>query len=604
MTVTLVLIRLYPQADDGLCWLRQDILWLARERVYLRVAQTTQSALHGLWRGRLTVIAQCQPRISGRARNNDGEYGCPTMMERRLGFIVCCVVLAQGCADRGTRLASKDTPAPFEQVLRQEVSFQIPEPETVWGVGIVANLPGTGSGVCPPQVRSKLRRMMSSSYTEGIDLEAFIRSPNTAVVTVEGQIPGSAIKSDSFDIQVKAYDNSGRCSLAGGWLYRTDLALTSNASNTMLQAVATAEGALFKPIEQRQTRPSHTGYVLGGGRVVAETATHLILNEPGFKQASLVRNMINARFGMGTARAVSPGQVDVRVPAQYRQDRWRFWAVVEALPMADTQEALDRRLEALIQQLVSRQDVDDAEISLEAMGQSCVPLLTPHLHRDPEVSLAAARCLSNLGGSSGLSTLAQIAENPQSPLRVQAMHALKSMTKAPQISQFVARLLGDADFQFAMDVYESLSMKDGVGAERETVAGAFTLDIIAQSRTQAVIATRSGGAHVALFGSPIRLKPGQIIEFSQKKIKVDSRSDTTFVLISRSSASQSKARAPVQCSYQLRDIIHVLCKKRGLGGDDEGFGLSYDELLGFIGQLADQGMIPASFWAGPLLDLP
>ena len=526
------------------------------------------------------------------------------MMERRLGVIVCCVVLAQGCADRGPRLASKDTPAPFERVLRQEVSFQIPEPEMVWGVGIVGNLPGTGSSECPPQVRARLRRMMSSSYTEGIDLEAFILSPNTAVVVVEGQIPGSAIKSDAFDIQIKAYDDSGRCSLAGGWLYRTDLALSSNVSNTMLQIVATAEGAVFKPLEQRQTRPSHTGSVLGGGRVVAETATHLILNEPGFKEASRVRNLINTRFGFGTAQAVSPGQVDVRVPVQYLQDRWRFWAVVEALPTADTQEALDRRLETLIQQLVSHQDADDAEISLEAMGQSCVPLLTPHLHRDPEVSLAAARCLSHLGESSGLSTLAQIAENPQSRYRVQAMHALKSMTKAPQISQFVARLLGDADFEFAMDVYESLCMKDGVGAEREIVAGAFTLDVIGQSRTQAVIATRRGGAHVALFGSPIRLKPGQIIEFSQKKIRLDSRSDTAFVLISRSFTGQGKTLAPVKCSYHLRDIIRVLCKKRGLGGDDDGFGLTYDELLGLLGQLADQGMIPASLWAGPLLDFP
>jgi hypothetical protein len=45
-------------------------------------------------------------------------------------------------------------------------------------------------------------------------------------------------------------------------------------------------------------------------------------------------------------------------------------------------------------------------------------------------------------------------------------------------------------------------------------------------------------------------------------------------------------------------------QKPGLGNAPGGFGLSYDELLGFIGQLSDQSMIGASFWAGPLSDLP
>jgi hypothetical protein len=539
--------------------------------------------------------------MSGRARNNAGEYGCQTMMELKISAIVCCVVLAQGCADRDARLASKDTPAPFEQILKDEVSFRIPEPETVWGVGIVGNLPGTGSSVYPPQVRSQLRRMMSSSYTDGINLESLILSPNTAVVTIQGQIPGSAIKSDSLDIQVEAYDDSGRCSLAGGWLYRTDLTL-SPLGNAVLRPVGTAEGAVFKPLERRQTHPSHTGSVLGGGRVVAETATHLILNEPSFRQASLVRNLINNRFGFDTAKAVSPAQVDVRVPAQYHQDRWRFWAVVEALPLADTPKAIQRRLETLIQQLVSHQDLDGTEIALEAMGQSCVTLLAPHLNGDPEVALAAARCLSSLEHPSGLSMLTQIAGNPQSQYRIQAMHALKSRTKVPQVSQFVGTLLGDVNFQFVMDVYESLCMKDGVGVARETIAGAFTLDIISQNRTQAVIATQSGGAHVALFGTPIQFKPGQIMEFSQKKMTLDSRSSPEFVLVSRQSGGRGRAMAPVKCSYQLQDIIRVLCQKPGLGGTPGGFGLSYDELLGLIGQLSDEGLIAAKLWAGPLPD--
>lgn len=514
------------------------------------------------------------------------------------------MVLAQGCGDRETRLTPGSQPVPHEEVLRDRAAFQIPEPEKVWGVGIVGNLPGTGSGVCPAQVRPQLRRMISSSYTDGIDLDAFILSPNTAVVIVEGQIQGSGIRSDVFDLRVTAYDNSGRCSLAGGWLYRTDLILSQNVGNTMLAAVATAEGVVFIPPEQKQVRPSHTGFVLGGGRVVAETATHVILNEPGFREASLVRNLINGRFGFDTARAVSPAQIDVRVPAHYHQERWRFWAVVEALPLADDETILNRRLDLLLRRLVAREDLDSVELALEAMGQSCVPRLAPHLQGAPDVALAAARCLSNLGYPPGISALAQIAGSPQSPYRVQAMHALKSLTKIPQVAQYVASLLGDQDFRFAMDAYETLCMKDGVGVERETVAGVFTLDLVGQNPTQAILATRSGGAYLALFGPPIQLKAGHVVEIPQKKLILDTRSDPQFVVISRAIAGGGKVSEPVKCSHQLRDVIRVLCEKPGLGGAPGGLGLSYDVLLTVLARLSEQGLTEAKLWAGPLPELP
>ena len=68
------------------------------------------------------------------------------------------------------------------------------------------------------------------------------------------------------------------------------------------------------------------------------------------------------------------------------------------------------------------------------------------------------------------------------------MHALKSLTKIPQVAQCVGSLLGDQDFQFVMDVYETLCMRDGLGVERETVAGVFTLDLVGQNPSQAILA--------------------------------------------------------------------------------------------------------------------
>ncbi len=527
------------------------------------------------------------------------------MMEHRICIMVCLAVLSQGCVDRSARLAQEKVPSPSEVTLKDVVTFQIPKAEEVWGIGIVGNLSGTGSAFCPPNVRTQLRRMMSSSYTQDINMDAFIQSPNTAVVYLEGQIPGSAIKSDAFDIRVKPYDTSTRCSLAGGWLYRTDLSLSQTVAGPLVSTVATAEGAIFSLPAERLTHADYTDLILGGGKVVAETTTHLVLKEPGFKQASFIRNLLNDRFGSGTAQATSPNQVDVHVPLQYRKDRWRFWASVEALPMAEDQETQNKRMEALIESLTAGQNLEETEIALEAMGKACVPRLGQHLrHPDPAVRLAVARCLSSQGSSPGLAALAQMAENPQSPYRVQAMHALDPMTSIPQVADFAGKLLGDADFEFAMDVYETLCMEDAVGVERETLAGAFTLDLIPQNHTKAVLATRRGGAHLALFGAPILLKPGQIIEFSQNNMTLDTKSNSELAVISRQSNPSDRAAPSVTCSLQLGDVIRVLGKKPGLGRSQVGFGMPYDEILSFIGQLSEQEMISAKLWAGPLPNLP
>lgn len=522
------------------------------------------------------------------------------MMDRKICLILCLAVLAQGCLDQATRVTNESLPE--DHILRDDVTFQIPKPEQVWGVGIVGNLKGTGSAVCPPNTRTQLRKMMSSSYTQGLDMDAFIKSPNTAVVYIKGEVQGSSVKSDRFDVQVEAYDNSGKCSLAGGWLYRTDLVLKNDPGQTIIQTVATAEGPVFLLQEPGLVRTSaHKAPVLGGGNVVGETVTHLILKTPGFKESSTIRNLINTRFGYNTAQAVSPQQVDVLVPDAYHKQRWRYWALIEALPMSEDPAVLEKRLNKLIQKLANQEDLDETEIALEAMGQASVPLLSQYLlNPNPNIQLAAARCLSFLGSLQGLNALCQIAAMPQHPNRVQAMHALKSMTRIPQVQQIVTRLLSDPNLQFAMDVYESLAMEDGVGTERETVAGVFTMDTVRQNPNKAVIATRSAGAHLALFGSPIYLKSGQFLEFPEKRVILDSRVNNQYVMISRHTDQPGVTTKPVQCTCQLRDIVRVLCEKPGLGNDPGGFGLSYSDLLYLLRQLSEKGMIPAKLWAGPL----
>jgi flagellar P-ring protein precursor FlgI len=55
----------------------------------------------------------------------------------------------------------------------------------------------------------------------------------------------------------------------------------------------------------------------------------ILLNHPDFGQASLVSQSINQQFGEAVAKAIDGGQVDVKVPYNYRDDIVAFLAAVQ-----------------------------------------------------------------------------------------------------------------------------------------------------------------------------------------------------------------------------------------------------------------------------------
>ena len=123
----------------------------------------------------------------------------------RAGFVLAVVLLvACGCQSGSN---DRDDPLGASKLGPTVASVAVvasPEPVKVEGYGLVAGLPGTGSGICPVELRVYLRQYILAQLPSGsLDIDEFIDSRNTAVVRLEGTIPAIATKGERFDVQVR-----------------------------------------------------------------------------------------------------------------------------------------------------------------------------------------------------------------------------------------------------------------------------------------------------------------------------------------------------------------------------------------------------------------
>jgi flagellar basal body P-ring protein FlgI len=100
-----------------------------------------------------------------------------------------------------------------------------PEPIPVNGFGLVVGLEGAGSAECPPEVRAYLRQYILKQLPakSEFNVDEFINSSDTAVVSIEGLIPAIASRNQYFDVRVAALPSTQTTSLDGGRLLKADL---------------------------------------------------------------------------------------------------------------------------------------------------------------------------------------------------------------------------------------------------------------------------------------------------------------------------------------------------------------------------------------------
>jgi len=471
----------------------------------------------------------------------------------------------------------------------------------VSGYGLVGGLDGTGSSECPPNIRAYLEQYILSQ-SPGIDANKLISGRDTAVVLIEALMPTAVLKNQYFDVKVSALSGTQTTSLEGGWLYGSELKAAGSFGITT-KVLAKAEGPVFIDTIAPLPADKKVGYILGGGRVLDEYKISLALRQPDYRNVSLICNKLNGRYGSGTAKAVSPSQIELKVPAKYKELKDRFISIVKATYLTETPETTKRRISRFIRQLAVSEDKYASEIALEAISNESLGKLFALLNlSDEEVRFRAARCILNLGSDEGLNTLRQIASDKNSAYRVEALEAITASASRKDAAAISRRLLRDNDFDIRLAAYEQLRKLDDISVTQKLIARSFYLEQITQTEHKSIFVSRSGRPRIVLFGAPIYCRDNIFVQSADGNITINAPSGQGYVSITRKHPEQPEIIAQLRSTFELGNIIETLCEEPAKKHSQKpgGLGVSYAEALALIKQMLDKGALEAEFRAGPL----
>jgi len=549
-----------------------------------------------------------------------------------LTAILLTICFAGGCIELGRR-----SPRSKERIGLQGktdlgvtigalVELIVPPLIPVEGYGLVGGLNGTGSAECPPQIRKYLKQYILTQLPERIDIDKFISRSDTSVVYVHGVIPTAALKNQHFDVQVTTLPGSQTISLENGWLYSTEL-MFRGTFGISTKVLAKAEGPLFIDKTDTSKTDKKIAYVLNGGRVIKENIINLVLHRPDYRATSLVRNRLDERFGYGTAKATSPGRIELNVPAKYRAQKQRFVEIVKALYLDNRSEISQQRIKTLVKKLAASQDEpvlsrvegDESEISLEAIGNESLSELSVLLNSSKEqVRLRAARCMLNFGSDQGVPTLRKIVMDKNSAYRLEALEAIAKAARRDDVTAILRKLLQDDDFDIRLAAYEQLRKLKDFAVSQRLVARSFYLEQILQpgstrlsssksgqakqTQNKAIFVSRSAQPRIVLFDAPIYCRDSIFVQSADGNITINASPGAEYVSIIRKHPQRPDVILQLKSSFELADIILTLCEEplRKDKQVHQGLGISYDDMIALLQKMCEKGAITAEFRAGPL----
>ena len=473
----------------------------------------------------------------------------------------------------------------------------------VEGYALVGGLRETGSAECPPRIRAYLKQyILKQLPNRKINIDELIGSGDTAVVRVYGIMPAMVLKNQYFDVMVTALPGTQTTSLEDGWLYGVDLKEAGKFGMT-LKVLANAEGPVYIDKIDSTNTNKKSGYILAGGTVLDEYKIYVVLRQPNYRTASFVRNRLNERFGAGIAKAISPSQIDLKIPIEYKEQKERFISIVRATYLAETQEVTKERIKTFVNKLAVSGNKEQSEIALEAIGNESLRKLAILLnYSNKEVRLRTARCMLNLGSDDGMETLREIALDKDSGYRIDALETITASASRNEAAAISRKLLRDDDFDIRLAAYEQLRKLDDIAITQELIARNFYLEQITQTKHKGIFASRSGQPRIVLFGSPIYCRDNIFIQSDDGNITINAPAGQKDVSIILKHPKRPIVVGPLKSSFEVGDIIRTLCeeplKKPNEGV--RGLNVSYADVIALLKQMCDKGAVEAEFRAGPL----
>ena len=205
----------------------------------------------------------------------------------------------------------------------------------LFGYGLVVGLPGTGD---TERVFFTSQSISSMLGRLGIRIDPRQgRSRNVAAVMVTARLPPFARPGTTIDVNVSSIGNAR--SLAGGVLLVTPLSGADGATYALAQGPVQVGGWEASAAGSRlQMNHPTAGRVPAGGTVERAvlhdlSAGPLVLQlvDPDFTNADRIASAIERLLGPGTAAALDPAAVEVRIPEARQGDLVGLVAELEAL---------------------------------------------------------------------------------------------------------------------------------------------------------------------------------------------------------------------------------------------------------------------------------
>lgn len=206
------------------------------------------------------------------------------------------------------------------------------------GYGLVVGLNKTGD-----RRQTLFSAQSLASMLEGLGVSVpagQIKIENVAAVLVTAELPPYVRAGARLDVTASAIGDAR--SLQGGTLLAAPLRGPDGSVRAIAQGPLSL-GGFGGGTGGNSVQVNHltVGRVPSGALVqVGSTAVlgdsdslSLSINEPDFTTAGRVAHAINDDLGPGSARAVDPGTVTVRVPEEYRRSLTDLMARLEALPV-------------------------------------------------------------------------------------------------------------------------------------------------------------------------------------------------------------------------------------------------------------------------------
>jgi hypothetical protein len=300
---------------------------------------------------------------------------------------------------------------------------------------------------------------------------------------------------------------------------------------------------------------------------------------------------------------VSPSVIEVTIPAEYRRRKMRFVSMIPATFLQVTNELTSARVNAYVQDLAASGDKERSEIALEAVGRESAGKLSTLLNApDAEVRLRAGRCLLALGDNRGLTPLRDLALDPKSPYRLEALDAVMVSAKRADALTLAQRLLRDDDVAVVLAAYDGLRQMDDRVVAREGIGRSFLLEQVVQSSHKAIFVSRSGDPRIVLFGAPLRCRDNLFVESPDQTLVLDARAGQGFVSVIRKHPTRPGVIGPIRSTPDVGEIVRILGgeAEAGPSGQLKSLGVPYSQVIALLEQMSAKDAVAAQFWAGPL----